>query len=65
MTTIDTLTIHQILKLRQESAQAGDFEQAAICTRAISGSQTAAAEVVAVIRLEESRAAEDQARERR
>ena len=65
MTTIDTLTIHQILKLRQESAQAGDFEQAAICTRAISGSQTAAAEVVAVIRLEESRADEDQALDRR
>lgn len=64
MTTIDTLTIHQILALRQESAQAGDFEMSAICTRAISGSQPAAAEVVAAIRLEESRAAEDQARDR-
>jgi hypothetical protein len=65
MTTIDTLTIHQILTLRQESAQAGDFEMAAICTRAISGHQGAAAAVVEAIRLEESRADEDQALDRR
>tara|TARA_R110000824_G_scaffold288220_2_gene476184 strand:- start:576 stop:761 length:186 start_codon:yes stop_codon:yes gene_type:complete len=49
MTTLATLTIHQILALRQEAARAGDIEMADTCTRAISGNQDAAASVVDAI----------------
>lgn len=49
MTTLTTLTIHQILALRQEAARAGDIEMADTCTRAISGNQDAAASVVDAI----------------
>ena len=49
MTTLANLTIHQILGLRQEAAQAGDDPMVVVCTRAISGDQDAAAEVVEAI----------------
>ena len=58
-TTIETLTIHQILTLRQEAAKAGDFDLAVFCTRAISGHQSAAEKVVEAIRAEELRVVED------
>lgn len=46
MTTLETLTIHQIMALRQEAARASDIEMFALCTKAISGDQDAAASVV-------------------
>lgn len=49
MTTIDTLTDHQIETLYDEAAQAGDLAMVAICRRALSGDDAARAEVVRVI----------------